>query len=388
MAKDFVITCPHCSKTFSAQDFIKDHLAEAKKESIENQKKFKAGYEKKLKAQQRSKKEEVAEVQKKMQAKLKRREVEIQAQANTKAKAELNKKVKERMETEKKKIESNAFEKANKTKEKEINAAKKAAKLDVIKKDKEIAIIKVKAEKDIENTRRATNKQLEDMKKKMSQDPSERKGKIQEQILVDFLRENFPKDKIIPIPKGAKGADCIHQINEKDHPNIGRIYYESKDTKEFSETWVKKLLDDMTEKDINFGIIVTETMPKTSKGKVEYRHNDRIAICPMNWEVLFAQANSYRQMSIKFKKYVGKNTPDDIGKDDLWDTFKTGSSYKLITRLNDSYIEEVKQFDSHEKSLKKLRKNSQDRRDAFLELLANLKSIPDLYPENFLEDDN
>ena len=44
MAKDFVITCPHCSKTFSAQDFIKDHLTEAKKESIENQKKFKAGY--------------------------------------------------------------------------------------------------------------------------------------------------------------------------------------------------------------------------------------------------------------------------------------------------------------------------------------------------------
>ncbi len=222
----------------------------------------------------------------------------------------------------------------------------------------------------------------------MSQASSERKGEVQEQVLEDFLRESFRKDKIIPIPKGAKGADCIHQINEKDHPNIGRIYYESKDTKEFSETWVKKLLDDMTEKNINFGIIVTETMPKTSEGKVEYRHNNRIAICPMNWDVLFAQASSYRQMSIEFNKYVGRNTPDNNGKDDLWDTFKTGSNYKLITRLNDTYIEEVKQFDSHEKSLKKLRKYSQDRRDTFLELLANLKSIQGLYPENFLEDDD
>ena len=124
MAKDFVITCPHCSKTFSAQDFIKDHLTEAKKESIENQKKFKADYEKKLKAQQRSKEAEVAEVQRTMQANFKKREAEIQAQANTKAntkaKAEVDKKVKARMETEKKKIESDAFDKANKTKEKEI----------------------------------------------------------------------------------------------------------------------------------------------------------------------------------------------------------------------------------------------------------------------------
>ena len=31
MAKDFVITCPHCSKTFSGADLYKDHLAEADK---------------------------------------------------------------------------------------------------------------------------------------------------------------------------------------------------------------------------------------------------------------------------------------------------------------------------------------------------------------------
>ena len=32
MAKDFEITCPHCSKSFSGEDLLKDHIAKAGKE--------------------------------------------------------------------------------------------------------------------------------------------------------------------------------------------------------------------------------------------------------------------------------------------------------------------------------------------------------------------
>jgi chemotaxis protein histidine kinase CheA len=452
MAKDFEITCPHCSKSFSGEDLLKDHIAEADKEFNKERQIL---IDEKKKAQVQAKKVEVEADKKRKEneqsisslasankilkerdaqssKKMKEREKEILSQATKKADAEANKKMKEREKelqleaTKKAEAESNkkfkekeqqialeakkkAEAESNKkmkereaeilsqaTKKAETEASKKfkdkekeakAAQMQLDKKNKEIEIIQSKAKKDIEEARKETNKKLQDLQKKMEQDASERKGENQEQIIEEFLGKNFPLDKIIPIKKGARGADCIQQINDRERTNISRIYYESKDTKEFSESWVDKLLGDMAEKDINFGIIVTQTMPKSNDGKIEFRHNNRIAICPMDWELLWAQANSYREMGVLFSKFEGKNTPDNLGKDELWDAFKTGSNYKLITKMNQQYLDEVKNLDSHEKSFNKLKINSQNRRKVFLEFIANLKNVSDLYPEDFLDED-
>jgi len=430
MVKDFEITCPYCSKTFSGEDLLKDHLAEADKKFKEKEQAILLDAKKNAEAEANKKiKEREQSIQSLTSAnkilqdreaesikQMKRREAELLSQATKKAEAEADKKFKEKeqqiaseakkkaefgankiMREKEKKIEQDAFKKAEievnkklqisekekKEKEKEINAAK----ILLDKKNKEIEITRRKAQKDVEEERKGIDKKLRDLEKKMQQDASERKGENQEQIIEDFLSKNFSKDKIIPIKKGARGADCIQQVNEKGRTNIGRIYYESKDTKEFSEGWVEKLLNDMSEKDINFGIIVTETLPKSAKGKIEFRHNNRIAICPMDWELLWAQANSFREMSILFNKFAGKNTPDDMGKDELWDAFKTGSNYKLITKMHQQYLGEVKNLDSHEKSFNKLKINSQNRRKVFLEFIANLKNVTDLYPDDFLDED-
>lgn len=452
MAKDFEITCPHCSKSFSGEDLLKDHIAKADKEFNKERQILK---DEKLKAEVQAKRAEVEADKKRKESersiysltnanqilkerdaqsskKMKEREKEILSQATKKADAEANKKMKERekelqleatkkadaeankkfKEKEqqialeaKKKAEADSNKKMKEreaeilsqaTKKAETEASKKfkdkekeakAAQMQLDKKNKEIEIIQSKAKKDIEEARKETNKKLQDLQKKMEQDASERKGENQEQIIEEFLGKNFPLDKIIPIKKGARGADCIQQINDRERTNISRIYYESKDTKEFSESWVDKLLGDMAEKDINFGIIVTQTMPKSNDGKIEFRHNNRIAICPMDWELLWAQANSYREMGVLFSKFEGKNTPDNLGKDELWDAFKTGTNYKLITKMNQQYLDEVKNLDSHEKSFNKLKVNSQNRRKVFLEFIANLKNVSDLYPEDFLDED-
>ena len=404
MAKSFEITCPHCSRAFSGEDLLKDHIAEAdekfkKKEQLillEAKKKAEAEANKKIKESEKSiqsltsankiLKDREVQASKKM----KERETELLIQATKKAEAEANKK----MQNREKEIQQNANKKAEieankkiqlseKEKEKEV----KATQMQLNKKNKEIEIINKKYHNDFEEYKKKNEKEMKELQKKMQQEASERKGENQEQIIEDFLSNNFPLDKIIPIKKGARGADCIQQINDKDRTNISRIYYESKDTKEFSETWVDKLLGDMADRDINFGIIVTQTMPKSNNGKIEFRHNNRIAICPMDWELLWAQANAFREMGILFNKFEGKNTPDDLGKDELWDVFKTGSNYKLITKMNQQYLDEVKTLDSHEKSFNKLKINSQNRRKVFLELIANLKNVSDLYPDDFLDED-
>ena len=444
MAKNFELTCPHCEKKFSADDLLKDHLVEIDKKQKQKEKEIRA--EEKRRAEEEASKK-VKDNQKRMDSLLeankllkekelnkdkefKEKEKGLILKAKKEAEQELNKKVKDNekkmstLQQANQILKDRAAERAKREKEREaeiMSAAKKKAdeELDKIlkqkekkleadaikkakddvskdikekeiqldKKNKEIEIIKSKAQRDVEEIRKGNDKKLRDLEKRMQQEASERKGENQEQIIQDFLAKNFPLDKIIPIKKGAKGADCIQQINEKDKSNISQIYYESKDTKEFSELWVDKLLSDMSEKDINFGIIVTETMPKNNNGKIEFRHNNRIAICPMDWDLLWTQAHAFREQAKLFNQFRGKNTPDSFGKDELWETFQTGTSYKYITEMSKQYVNEVKDFDSHKKSLNKLETNMQKRREVFLKFIASLKSIPDLYPDDFLDDE-
>src|SRR5690606_18145341 len=63
------------------------------------------------------------------------------------------------------------------------------------------------------------------------------------------------------IKKGARGGDCIQIVNTRSRQNCGKIYYESKRTKDFQPTWIEKFKADMREKGADIGVLVTEAMP-------------------------------------------------------------------------------------------------------------------------------
>jgi hypothetical protein len=111
-------------------------------------------------------------------------------------------------------------------------------------------------------------KQLEDQKKltsemrrKQEQGSMQMQGEILELAIEEWLTSEFPLDTIEEIKKGARGGDCIQIVNTRDVLNCGRIYYESKRTKEFQANWIEKFKNDMREKGVDIGVIVTEAMP-------------------------------------------------------------------------------------------------------------------------------
>lgn len=105
-------------------------------------------------------------------------------------------------------------------------------------------------------------KQIVEMKRKADQGSMQLQGEIQELAIEKYLKENFPLDHIVEIKKGARGGDCIQEINTRGHLNVGTIYYESKRTKEFSGSWIEKFKKDLQDKNADIGVIVTEAMPK------------------------------------------------------------------------------------------------------------------------------
>ena len=175
------------------------------------------------------------------------------------------------------------MEEAKKDSKKEIDEYKEKVTLETEKKYQSWELSRNRLKSDLENAH-----------KKINQGPVELQGEVQEILVEKFLRENFPQDSIEEVKKGARGADCIHNITVSDKV-IGKILYESKDTKNFEEKWVKKLLNDVNEKKANVGILFTSALPKNVK-KVDFRYNSQIIICHMNFETLFVLARSMRAM--------------------------------------------------------------------------------------------
>lgn len=98
--------------------------------------------------------------------------------------------------------------------------------------------------------------------RKAEQGSMQTQGEVQELAIESWLRDHFPLDTIEEIKKGVRGADCIQIINTRNRRDVGRIYYESKCTKTFQPSWIEKLKLDMQNRQVNVGVLISESMPK------------------------------------------------------------------------------------------------------------------------------
>lgn len=119
-------------------------------------------------------------------------------------------------------------------------------------------------------------KLVEEMQRKAEQGSMQMQGEVQEIALEDLLRAEFPFDLIDEVPKGVRGADVIQTVINPMQQVCGKIIYESKRTKSFSEQWIEKLKDDQREQGALIAVIVTEVMPKDME---RFGRRDGIWVC-------------------------------------------------------------------------------------------------------------
>jgi hypothetical protein len=119
-------------------------------------------------------------------------------------------------------------------------------------------------------------KLAEEMKRKAEQGSMQLQGEVQELILEELLRDNFPFDMISEVGKGVRGADCVQTVRNQFGQECGRIIYESKRTKDFSMDWIDKLKKDMRAIGVDVAVIVTQCYPK---GMDCFGEKDGVWIC-------------------------------------------------------------------------------------------------------------
>ncbi|MDX2173363.1 MAG: DUF2130 domain-containing protein [Bacteroidota bacterium] len=262
------ITCPNCKHEFEATDALRD---EVQKELNLKAKEWIQKREEDFKRKEEdfnAKLNNALIVQKKM----------IEEQAIKKAASEMEVQVKflnnEITEKDKKLKESQEKELELLKKEKLIKEREESLKLDLekqlLEREKEIfeRAQKVEAEKsqlklrELEKKIADQNELVETMKRKAEQGSMQLQGEVQELALEELLRLTFPFDSIEEVAKGVKGADCVQIVRNNIANECGKIIYESKRTKAFTNEWIEKLKSDMRSQQADIAVIVTETLPK------------------------------------------------------------------------------------------------------------------------------
>ncbi|MBK6634554.1 MAG: DUF2130 domain-containing protein [Chitinophagaceae bacterium] len=108
----------------------------------------------------------------------------------------------------------------------------------------------------------AAAKLIEELKRKSEQGSMQLQGESQEILLEEIIREYFPFDLIEEEGKGVEGADCIQTVRNNMGIVCGKMIYESKRTKGWSNNWVDKLKTDKRNTGADVAILVTQTFPK------------------------------------------------------------------------------------------------------------------------------
>lgn len=108
-------------------------------------------------------------------------------------------------------------------------------------------------------------KQLAEAQRKAEQGSQQTQGEVLELELEELLKQQFIYDEIIPVPKGDNGADVIQKVKNSFGKVCGTIVWESKRTKNWTESWIPKLKDDLRREKGDIAVIVSTALPDEIK---------------------------------------------------------------------------------------------------------------------------
>ena len=340
------IKCPKCGELISIDDVLTQQIGEKIRTEIEVEQKTKetkiADQEKTLEEQiikfEEAKKNAQVEITKRVAEKLATDRITLWKQAQTEAGKE--------KEAEKKMLKEQIAEKdikLQKANDNELVLRKEKMKLEEDKKNFEIEkqrqldkerskIIEDASKKategqkyiiaQLEKKLTDAGKTNEEMKRKLEQGSQQSQGEVLELELERLLKDNFPEDEIVPVPKGKKGADVIQKISDRSGHLCGQIVWESKKTKAWSEGWIQKLKDDQRVVKADLAVIISNVLPTDV---VTFAFRDGVWICDIKLAIALATALRMNLESINRERTmsVGKNEKMEI----LY-TYLTGVEFK------------------------------------------------------------
>ncbi len=258
-------------------------------------------------------------------------------------------------------IEGQKQELSLRKRQRELEDKEKALELDMARKiDAEKTKIQDEARKNFEEQHHLKDaeknkqlegmrKQIDDLKRKAEQGSQKIQGEVLELEIEKMLKEEFPFDKIEPVASGIKGADVIQIVNTQSGKSCGKILWETKRGRNWSDRWLKKLKDDQRDAKADIAVIVSEVLPA---GLTHFRQIEGV------WVTSIASAQSLAlalrvvltQSAREKKLQTGKKE-----KMELVYNYLTGSEFRnRVEAIVESFVGMQEDLDREKRAMNKV----------------------------------
>lgn len=239
-----VVTCPSCGHQFSPDDLLTHEIEVELRGKLEKELLVKA-------------KEVAAKELADRDAQIK--ELQDKTKVAQDAELAMRKKARE-LEEREKNLELE--------KERQLDIERKKIEGDVEKRILEKERYKIE---ELEKKNRDMQKSLEEAQRKGNQSSQQLQGEVQELDLETKLRSLYPMDLIEEVKKGENGGDIRQTVRTEKGTICGKILWESKRTKAWSEGWIGKLKEDLRRDGAHLGAIVTQVLPLDTTDNISAR---------------------------------------------------------------------------------------------------------------------
>lgn len=366
---DQTIICPECKAKIPLTETLSEQIKQQLKVDFERQnlerERQMVEKLKELETDRKNFEENKKDLDKIVKEKLEAEKVKLWEIAQQKAKEKLGVEIKDLQtqneEKDKKIAEAQKFELESRRKIREIEDREKNFELELQRKidterEKLIEDVKKQSFEEAQIKLREKDKQMEmmkktieDLKRKSEQGSMQIQGEVQEDTLKDILINTFPLDTIEDVPQGVKGADLIQTINSRSGQNLGIILWESKNTKNWSHEWLRKLKDDQGIINADVSILVSRVLPEEVK---DFKFIDGIWVC--NYHFVLSLAQVIRLHLIE----MGKIKKSLVGKDEKMEVlykYLSGSQFRnKIENILKGFIVIKDDLDSEKRAMQRV----------------------------------
>lgn len=359
------ITCPHCKKDFQIDEVFRHQVEDEIKKQTE--KELSQKFEEKNKS-------ELLELQKQLDNQKKKNEEFLREELKLREEKRL-------LEEKEKEIDLKIA--------REVDSEKKKIEEQVVKAEEEKHHLKdLEKEKVIDDLKKA----LDDAQRKAHQGSQQTQGEAFELEFEEILKREFPNDTVSEVAKGTRGGDIVQEVVDRNGNSCGKILWELKNTKAWSEQWVDKLKVDQRNITAEYAVIISEVVPDDIESAKFYKN---IWVVKRNFVLGLAYSLRLSIIQIAMAKRASEGKQDKM---DILYTYLSGTEFRqrveaiveAFTSMQDEIEKEKRYFANKwsrdEKNIRQVIDNTYGMQGDLKGIMGN--ALPDIKGLGLLEDGN